>query len=105
MGGMGSTATDPVPPPTGWTPELLDVPAYLDRLGVDALPEPNAAGLRMLHRAHVAAIPFENLDIIAGRGVDVALASVQAKLVGRRRGGYCYEHNQLFGALLDRAGF
>jgi N-hydroxyarylamine O-acetyltransferase len=93
------------PPAAGWTPELLDVPAYLARLRLDALPEPTAAGLRDLHRAHVAAIPFENLDIIVGRGVDVALPAVQAKLVGRRRGGYCFEHNTLFGAVLDRAGF
>ena len=81
------------------------MPAYLDRVGVDTLPEPSASGLRDLHRAHVAAIPFENLDIIVGRGVDVSLPAIQAKLVGRRRGGYCFEHNTLFGALLDRAGF
>ena len=93
------------PPPAGWTPELLGVPAYLDRLGVETLPDPTADGLNKLHRAHVAAIPFENLDILIGRGVDVTLPAIQAKLVGRRRGGYCFEHNALFGALLDRAGF
>jgi N-hydroxyarylamine O-acetyltransferase len=95
----------PDPPPAGWTPELLDVAAYLARLGTDALPRPTEAALRDLHRAHVAAIPFENLDVIAGRGIDVALPAVQAKLVGRRRGGYCFEQNTLFAALLDRAGF
>jgi N-hydroxyarylamine O-acetyltransferase len=93
------------PPPAGWTPELVDVPAYLARVGVAALPGPTAAGLRDLHRAHVLAIPFENLDIVLGRGIDVSLPAVQAKLVARRRGGYCYEHNTLFGAVLDRAGF
>ena len=93
------------PPPAGWTSELLDVPAYLARLGMEALPDPTAEGLRDLHRAHIAAIPFENLDIIVGRGVDVSLPAVQAKLVGRRRGGYCFEHNALFAAVLDRAGF
>jgi N-hydroxyarylamine O-acetyltransferase len=93
------------PPPAGWTPELLDVPAYLARVGLETLPDPTASGLNELHRAHVDAIPFENLDIIVGRGVDVSLPAIQAKLVGRRRGGYCFEHNTLFGALLDRAGF
>ncbi|TMC10160.1 MAG: arylamine N-acetyltransferase [Chloroflexi bacterium] len=93
------------PPPAGWTPELVDVPAYLARVGIAALPGPTAAGLRDLHRAHVLAIPFENLDIVLGRGIDVSLPAVQAKLVARRRGGYCYEHNTLFGAVLDRAGF
>jgi N-hydroxyarylamine O-acetyltransferase len=93
------------PPPPGWTPDLLDVPAYLARVGVAALPSPTGAGLRELHRAHVLAIPFENLDVVIGRGVDTSLPAVQAKLVDRRRGGYCFEQNALFGAALDRAGF
>src|SRR5215831_16073567 len=93
------------PPAAGWTPELLDLPAYLARVGRPALPEPTEAALRDLHRAHVLAVPFENLDVIVGRGVDVSLPAVQAKLVGRRRGGYCFEHNALFAAVLDRAGF
>lgn len=79
--------------------------AYLVRIGIHDVPGPTEAALRDLHRAHVAAIPFENLGIIAGQGVDVALPAVQAKLVGRRRGGYCFEQNTLFAALLDRAGF
>lgn len=53
----------------------------------------------------MAAIPFENLDVATGRGVDVDLDAVQAKLVDRRRGGYCYEHGVLFAAALDRIGF
>jgi N-hydroxyarylamine O-acetyltransferase len=93
------------PPPPGWTPELLDVPAYLDRLSLHRLPEPTAVGLRQVHAAHIASIPFENLDVVTGLGVDVALPAVQAKLVGRRRGGYCFEHNTLFAAALERAGF
>jgi arylamine N-acetyltransferase len=40
-----------------------------------------------------------------GRGVDVDLDSIQAKLVAGRRGGYCYEQGQLFGAALERLGF
>ena len=96
---------EPAPAPAGWTTDLLDVPRYLARLGFAALPDPTAAALRDLHRAHVGAIPFENLDIIVGRGVDISLPAVQAKLVDRRRGGYCFEHNTLFGALLERAGF
>jgi len=59
----------------------------------------------VLHRGHIAAIPFENLDIVLGGGVSVDLPSVQAKLVGRRRGGYCYEHGVLFAAVLERLGY
>src|SRR5262249_8991151 len=47
--------------------------------------------------------PFENLDIMLGRGVRVDLGSIEGKLVKARRGGYCFEHGQLFGAALERA--
>jgi N-hydroxyarylamine O-acetyltransferase len=93
------------PPPPGWTPELLRVPSYLARLGIGTLPDPTVAALRDLHRAHVLTIPFENLDIMVGRGIDISLAALEAKLLDRRRGGYCFEHNTLFGTLLERAGF
>jgi N-hydroxyarylamine O-acetyltransferase len=88
-----------------WDVELLDLPAYLRRIGHDADGAPGAATLAALHRAHVAAIPFENLDIPLGRGVAVDLDSVQRKLVARRRGGYCFEHGLLFAAALERLGY
>jgi N-hydroxyarylamine O-acetyltransferase len=89
-----------------WEASRLDLRAYLRRVGVtDGPPPPTAETLRALHRAHVAAIAFENLDIRLGRGVDVGLEAVQAKLVDRRRGGYCFEQNSLFGAALERLGF
>lgn len=83
----------------------LDLGAYLRRVGYTGPAEPAEETLRALHRAHLAAIPFENLDIILGRGVAVDLESVQAKLVHGGRGGYCFEHGQLFGAALERIGF
>ncbi|MDG4797619.1 arylamine N-acetyltransferase [Micromonospora sp. WMMD1082] len=103
-----SRPTVPVPaaePDDGWQREPLDLPAYLARIGHRARPAVGVATLVALHRAHVAAIPFENLDIPLGRGVSVELAAIQAKLVGRRRGGYCFEHGLLFAAVLDRLGF
>ncbi len=91
-----------------WSAGKLDLDAYLGRIGYNcpagAL-EPSPATLAALHRAHLAAIPFENLDIMLGRGVTVDLESIQAKLVHAGRGGYCFEHNQLFGAALERLGF
>ncbi|MBO2456151.1 arylamine N-acetyltransferase family protein [Actinomadura violacea] len=89
----------------GWQSDLLDLPAYLERIGYDGAPRPDAATLRALHRAHVTAIPFENLEIMLGRPVDLDLATVQGKLVGRPRGGYCFEHNRLFAAVLEKIGF
>jgi len=53
----------------------------------------------------MAAIPFENLDVLLGRPVRLDLASLQAKLVDARRGGYCFEHVTLFAAVLEQLGF
>jgi N-hydroxyarylamine O-acetyltransferase len=89
-----------------WSVAKLDLDAYLGRLGLTGEPLPvTGATLDRLHRAHLAAIPFENLDILLGRGIRVDLESIQAKLVRARRGGYCFEQGQLFGAVLERLGF
>lgn len=88
-----------------WSVGKLDLDAYLHRIGYDGPAEPSEATLSALHRGHLAAIPFENLDLMLGRGIRVDLDSIQAKLVYAKRGGYCYEHGQLFGAALERLGF
>ncbi|WP_433527979.1 arylamine N-acetyltransferase family protein [Micromonospora sp. CA-263727] len=107
---MQSTIGEPVGiaaggPDDGWQREPLDLPGYLTRIGYRAGTEVTVPTLTALHRAHVAAIPFENLDIPLGRGVSVDLAAIGAKLVGQRRGGYCFEHGLLFAAVLERLGF
>ncbi|MFI0480332.1 arylamine N-acetyltransferase [Actinomadura sp. 9N215] len=89
----------------GWQGDLLDLPAYLKRIGHDGDLAPTGDTLRALHRAHTTSIPFENLEIMLGRPIDLSLDAVQAKLVGRSRGGYCYEHNRLFAAVLERLGY
>jgi N-hydroxyarylamine O-acetyltransferase len=88
-----------------WQVDRLDLDAYLCRISYDGSLHPNAQTLTALHRAHIAGIPFENLDLILGRGISIKLDDIQAKLVHRRRGGYCYEHGLLFGAVLERLGF
>lgn len=88
-----------------WTIDRLDLDAYLERIGYDGPLAADAGTLRSLHRAHAETIPFENLDILLGRGIALDLDSVQDKLVRRPRGGYCYEHNLLFAAVLGRLGF
>lgn len=87
--------------------DRFDLAAYLARLGLAAAEPPPAtlATLRRLHVAHLGAIPFENLDVRLGRGVRLDLASLQAKLVRGRRGGYCFEQNALFAAALRALGF
>lgn len=89
----------------GWRVDRLDLDAYLRRIAHTGRLAPDGQTLAALHRAHLAAIPFENLDVILGRGISVDLEHVQAKLVDRGRGGYCYEHAILFGAILSRLGF
>lgn len=88
-----------------WSGDRLDLDAYLARTGYTGGLEPTAETLRGLHRAHTAAIPFENLEVALEREVRLDLDSVQRKLVTERRGGYCYEQNSLFAAVLERLGF
>jgi N-hydroxyarylamine O-acetyltransferase len=88
-----------------WSVAQLDLDAYLRRIGYDGPVGPDEATLTALHRAHLAAIRFENLDVFLKGGVSVDLADIQEKIVYRGRGGYCYEQGQLFGAVLERIGF
>ncbi|HVX46152.1 MAG TPA: arylamine N-acetyltransferase [Mycobacteriales bacterium] len=88
-----------------WNVGGLDLDAYLRRLDTKPVERVDLTELTRLQRAHRAALPFENLDIILGRGVALDLESLQGKLIRRRRGGYCYEHSLLFAAALERSGF
>jgi N-hydroxyarylamine O-acetyltransferase len=83
----------------------LDLDAYLERTGGGKPLGATLEGLASLHRAHCAAIPFENLDILLGLPIELELGALQAKLVRSRRGGYCFEQNTLFQAALEALGF
>lgn len=83
----------------------IDLPAYFARIGYSGLAEPSIGTLQALHLAHATHIPFENLDVLLGRGVSLELEAIQRKLVGNRRGGYCFEQNALFSAVLEQLGF
>ncbi|MFE2128606.1 arylamine N-acetyltransferase family protein [Streptomyces amritsarensis] len=91
--------------PDRWSGELLDLDAYLARIGYDGPREPTLAVLRGLQRAHTAGIPFENVHAVLGRDLPLDLPSIEARLVRDRRGGYCFEHVLLFAAALERLGF
>jgi N-hydroxyarylamine O-acetyltransferase len=96
----------------------FDLDAYLSRIGVHgggpsafakaaadkSDPPLPLDAVAALMRAHMAAIPFENLDVLLGRGVRIDLPSVFDKLVTARRGGYCFEHGTLFQAALQAMG-
>lgn len=83
----------------------MDVQKYLDRINHSGPVEPSAKTLRALHRAHIFSVPFENLDIHLGRPILLAEEVFFDKIVERRRGGFCYELNGLFAALLRQIGF
>ncbi len=83
----------------------IDLDAYLARIGLEAPAAAGLASLRTLIAAHLAAIPFENLDPFLGVPVALDPAAVQRKLVDHHRGGYCYEQNRLFGDVLRALGF
>jgi N-hydroxyarylamine O-acetyltransferase len=86
-------------------PDALDLEAYLGRIGYSGRLQPDLAVLEAIHLAHATHIPFENLDILLKRPIRLDLASLQAKLVTGGRGGYCFEQNLLFSAVLQRLGF
>ncbi|WP_340315373.1 arylamine N-acetyltransferase family protein [Rhizorhabdus argentea] len=83
----------------------IDLDGYLARIGLGLRPAADAEGLAIVQRAHRLSIPFENLDVRLGRGISLDPAHVFDKLVHRRRGGYCFEQNQLFLRALTAIGF
>jgi N-hydroxyarylamine O-acetyltransferase len=83
----------------------LDLDAYLSRIGWAGERQAIVPVLEELHLAHATHIPFENLDILLGRPIRLDLESLQAKLVRGKRGGYCFEQNTLFAAVLEQIGF
>ena len=83
----------------------MELGAYLDRIGYGGPVRPDLATLRGLHRAHLLAIPYENLDVQLGRPLTPDPAAAYDKIVRQRRGGWCYEMNGLMGWALGEIGF
>jgi N-hydroxyarylamine O-acetyltransferase len=86
-------------------PQLSNLALYLRRLGFDAPPAPTLETLRQLQLRHTGAFPFENLSTLSGQPVLIDLPSIEQKVLHDGRGGYCYELNNLFLALLQALGF
>jgi N-hydroxyarylamine O-acetyltransferase len=83
----------------------MNIKAYLERINYHGSLNPSAETLRQLQVAHLLAVPFENLSIHAGEPIVLEDEALFAKIVERRRGGFCYEANGLFAALLRAIGF
>lgn len=81
------------------------VQAYLSRIGVGEVPCANDEMLGILQYAHLQTVPYENLDILAGKPISLELDDLFAKIVTEHRGGFCFELNRLFGELLRALGY
>lgn len=82
-----------------------DLDAYFARIGHTGSRSPTLATLHAIQLAHVRTIPFENLDVLLGRGISLDPTTVEQKLVHARRGGYCFEQNSLFLYVLQALGY
>lgn len=94
--------------PSCRNPDVDDVPdlsLYFARIAYGGPQEASLPVLRALQSAHIAAIPFEAIDVFLGEGVSLDPAAIDDKLLRRVRGGYCYEQNGLFRRALQRLGF
>jgi N-hydroxyarylamine O-acetyltransferase len=83
----------------------VNLDGYLRRIEYTGPLEPTAVTLAGVHLAHATHIPFENLDILLGKPIKLDPESLERKLVDGRRGGYCFEQNLLFAAVLEQLGF
>jgi N-hydroxyarylamine O-acetyltransferase len=83
----------------------LDLGAYWRRIGFAGAPVPTRECLDSLIEHHAATIPFENIEVLARRVPKLDLAGLQDKMLRQRRGGYCFEQNTLFRAVLRAVGF
>jgi N-hydroxyarylamine O-acetyltransferase len=83
----------------------FDLDGYLARIGWTGPREATFATAAGVLRAHMNRIPFENLDVLLGRGVRIDADSVYGKLVASGRGGYCFEHGALLQAALVHLRF
>ncbi|MCB1691727.1 MAG: arylamine N-acetyltransferase [Pseudomonadales bacterium] len=83
----------------------MNIDDYLARIGFEGTPRADLPTLFEIHRRHLLAIPYENIDVQLGRPVDLDISRIYRKLVEQRRGGWCYEMNGLLGWALGEIGF
>ena len=83
----------------------MDKQRYLQHIGFAGIPQADLLTLQQLHRCHMLSVPFENLSIIYRQGIHLEEPALFNKIVERNRGGFCYELNRLFAALLKDIGF
>src|SRR5688572_12662900 len=86
-------------------PFELNLQAYFNRIGFMGETPATLSTLTAIHRAHATTIPFENIDVLLGQRIRLDLPGLEKKLITDRRGGYCFEQNGLFSAVMEQLGF
>ena len=84
--------------------ENFSLPDYLERIRFKGTPTPDIGTVASLMRHQLFTVPFENLDVQAGKIVSLVPEEIVQKIVYRKRGGYCYEVNGLFAMALQALG-
>ena len=83
----------------------MNLDSYLQRIGYTGPVRPDLECLQAVHRHHIQAIPYEDLDVQLGRSMDLEPERIRRKLIVEQRGGWCYEMNGLLGWALSEIGF
>ena len=83
----------------------MDLDSYFQRIGWQRGRETSVEVLKGIHLAHTSRIPYENLDILLGRGISLEPSAIERKIVREGRGGYCFEQNALMALVLEQLGF
>jgi len=83
----------------------MDTAKYLSRIGLSDVPAPTLPALFEIQKAHLYSVPYENFDILMGKRLSLCPDALYDKIVVNRRGGYCFELNELFGHLLRAIGY
>lgn len=98
-------STSPSPHPESTESRSPDLEAYFARIGYNGPREATLDVLRQIQFCHATTIPFENLSVLLGHGIDLEPAAIERKLISERRGGYCFEQNTLLMQVLEQMGF
>jgi len=83
----------------------MEIERYLERIGYKGNTRPTLELLTLLQKKHLLSVPFENLDIHYEIPIVLNTGDIYQKVITKRRGGFCYELNSLFGELLKSLGF
>ena len=83
----------------------IDLDRYFARIGYTGGRKPTLTTLRAVHQHHVQSIPFENIDVLLGRPIDLSPIAIAQKIIAGNRGGYCFEQNTLLSEILRQLGF